>query len=87
VLRVVLVDELRKPQRAGHARGPAADDDHVGLHLRALDAFQRSTEDQQFKTFLAADERRKTQINKESELICVPLRSSAAEFTPLPSLS
>ena len=34
---VVLIDELRQAQRAGHAGGAAADDDHVGGHLGAFD--------------------------------------------------
>ena len=45
MLGVVLVDELRKPQRAGQPGGPAADDDHVGLHLRAFDSFDGFAED------------------------------------------
>ncbi len=44
--RVVIVDQLRKPQRAGHARGPAADDDDIGGHFRMLDVGKRLAEDQ-----------------------------------------
>src|ERR1700675_5021910 len=44
--RVVLVDQLRKPQRAGHARGPTADDDDVGRHFGMLDVGERLAEDQ-----------------------------------------
>jgi hypothetical protein len=41
MLRVVLVDQLRKPQSAGHASRSATDDDHVGWHLRAFNSFER----------------------------------------------
>ena len=34
ILGVVRVDQLREAQRTGHARGPSADDDNIGLHLR-----------------------------------------------------
>ena len=42
---VVLVDELRETQSTGHAGGPAADDDNVGGHLGAVDAFERFAKD------------------------------------------
>ena len=45
MMRVVLVDQLREAQSAGHASGPAADDDHVGRHLRMLDVRERLTKD------------------------------------------
>ncbi len=44
--RVVIVDQLRKPQRAGHARRPTADDDDIGWHLGVLDVGKRLAEDQ-----------------------------------------
>src|ERR1700676_2809021 len=44
--RVVIVDQLRKAQRAGHARGPTADDDDVGRHFGMLDVGKRLAEDQ-----------------------------------------
>ena len=47
---VMCVDKLRQAQRAGHAGRPAADDDYVGRHLRALDAFDRFAENQQAAT-------------------------------------
>jgi hypothetical protein len=37
----VRVDELGEPQGARHARRPAANDDHIGRHLGAVDAFER----------------------------------------------
>ena len=43
---VVSIDQLRQAQCAGHTSGAAADDDHVGRHLRAFDAFDRFAEDQ-----------------------------------------
>ena len=46
ILGVVLVDQLRKPQRTSHPRRPAADDDHIGRHLRTFNAFERFAEDQ-----------------------------------------
>ncbi len=48
MLRVVRVDELRQPQRARHARRPAAHDDDVRLHLRTLDAGEWLAEDDHF---------------------------------------
>jgi hypothetical protein len=39
ILDVVLVDELRKAEGAGHAGGASADDDDVGLHLGTVDVF------------------------------------------------
>ena len=47
------VDELRKAQGAGHAGRPAADDDDVSGHLRALDAVDRFAEHQHRKPFAA----------------------------------
>ena len=44
--RVVVVDQLRKPQRAGHARRAAADDDDIGRHFRMFDVGERLAEDQ-----------------------------------------
>ncbi len=38
IARVVLIDKLREPQSASHASRAAADDDHIGRHLRAFDA-------------------------------------------------
>ena len=61
MLGVVLVDELRQPQSASHARGAAADDDDVGLHLRAIDAFERFAENEHLAN-LATDSRRLTRI-------------------------
>ncbi len=46
--RVVIVDQLRKPQCAGHARWPTADDDDIGRHLGMLDIGERLAEDQHF---------------------------------------
>src|SRR5437764_10381125 len=43
---VVLINQLRKTQRTSHPRGPAADDNHVGFHLWAVDVFERSAENQ-----------------------------------------
>ncbi len=43
---VVIVDQLRKPQRAGHARRAAADNDHIGRHFRMLDVRNRLAKDQ-----------------------------------------
>ncbi len=40
---VVLIDELRQAQRAGHAGRASADDDYVGFHYRALDIRERLT--------------------------------------------
>ena len=37
---IVRVYQLRKAQGACHAGRTAADDDHVGRHLRAVDAFE-----------------------------------------------
>ena len=42
--RVVLIDQLRKPQGAGHASRAAANDDHIGRHLRTFDVRQRLAE-------------------------------------------
>src|SRR5438270_12946828 len=44
MLCIVLVNELRKPQRTGHPRRPAADDDDIRFHLRTLDVWQRLSE-------------------------------------------
>ena len=38
MLGVVLIDELREPQRTSHACRPAADDDDIGGHLGAFNA-------------------------------------------------
>src|SRR5258708_432390 len=46
MLRVVRVKELRQAECARHARGPAADDDYIGRHLRTFDTFEGFTEDQ-----------------------------------------
>jgi hypothetical protein len=46
MLRIVLVNELRKTQRTSHAGGPAADNDNVGVHPRMLDIWERFAEDQ-----------------------------------------
>jgi len=43
---VVLVNELRETNGASHARGAAADDDDIGGHLGAIDAFKRFAENQ-----------------------------------------
>ena len=40
---VVLVDQLREPQGAGHAGGASADDDHVGFHNGTFDIGERLT--------------------------------------------
>ena len=60
MLRIVLINELRKAQRARHACGPAANDDHVGGHLRAFDAFERFAKNEHLhcnrQSFLAAGE-------------------------------
>jgi hypothetical protein len=32
----VAVNQLRKPQRAGHSSGASADNDDIGLHLGAI---------------------------------------------------
>jgi hypothetical protein len=37
MLGIVLIDQLREPQRARHAGRPAAHDDNIGGHLRAFD--------------------------------------------------
>jgi hypothetical protein len=44
--RVVIVDQLRKSESAGHARRPTADNDDVGWHFRVLDVGERLAEDQ-----------------------------------------
>ncbi len=46
---VVLIDQLRQAQRARHAGRTAADDDDVGRHLRAFDAFDGFAENQHTK--------------------------------------
>ncbi len=43
---IVRVDQLRESQRTSHARRPAADNDHIGRHLRTLHTFDRFAEDQ-----------------------------------------
>ena len=46
---IVLVNQLRQTQGAGHARGPATDDHYVRRHLRAFHAFQGFAENQHKK--------------------------------------
>jgi hypothetical protein len=53
--RVVIVNQLRKPQRAGHARRPTADDDDIGWHLRMLDVRKRLAEDQHLEISLLGE--------------------------------
>ena len=48
ILRVVLVDELGEAEGAGQTGGTATDDDDVGLHLGAVDAFEGFAENQHF---------------------------------------
>src|SRR5215469_2276917 len=43
---VVLVDELRQAERAGHSGRASADDDYVGFHLGAVDVFEGSAENE-----------------------------------------
>src|SRR5690242_14652929 len=43
---IVRVDQLRKPQGTGHPSRPAADNDHIGRHLRPLNTFNRFAEDE-----------------------------------------
>ena len=67
ILGVVLVDELREAQGASHAGRTAADDDDVGLHLGAVDAFEGFAENQHFaaalgQNLLATDFRGPTRI-------------------------
>ena len=47
--RVVLIDQLRQAQGARHASRAAADDDDIGRHLRAFDAFNGFAENQHTK--------------------------------------
>jgi hypothetical protein len=42
---VVIVDQLRETQGAGHAGGAAADDDYIGWHLGVLDIGEGLAED------------------------------------------
>ena len=42
---VVSINQLRQPQRACQTRRPAADNDDIGLHLRAGNAFEGFSED------------------------------------------
>src|SRR5260221_4044203 len=44
--RIVSVDQLRKPQRTGHACGPTTDDDDVRRHFGVLDVGERLAEDE-----------------------------------------
>src|ERR1700733_11137225 len=44
--RVVIVDQLRKPQRGGHARRPTADDNNISRHLGMLNVGEGLAEDQ-----------------------------------------
>ncbi len=43
MLGVVLVDELRQAEGAGHASGPTSDDYDVGLHDRPINIWERLT--------------------------------------------
>jgi len=43
---VVRVNQLREPQSTSHPRRSAADDHHVGRHLRPLYTFDRFAENQ-----------------------------------------
>ena len=49
IVRVVLVNELRKPQRTCHSRRSAAYDDDIGGHLRTRNICWRFAEDQHLK--------------------------------------
>jgi hypothetical protein len=40
---VVLVNQLRQAQGAGHAGGPSANDDDIGFHCRAFNTLKRLT--------------------------------------------
>src|SRR5579864_5506132 len=42
---IMRIDQLRQTKSASHARRPAADDDNVSGHLRALDAFNWFSKD------------------------------------------
>ena len=42
---VVLVDELRQPEGAGHAGRPTADDHNVSFHYGTIDIRERLTKD------------------------------------------
>ena len=66
-LRVVLIDKLREAQRAGHPRRPSADDDNIGLHLRAVDAF---------KGFAKSDHRRLDRIQGSASRVSVHSEAS-----------
>ncbi len=75
MLGVVLVDQLREPQSTRHARGAAADDNHVGRHLRAVNAFERFAEDQHKDKLGHGFTRIFTDcLMKRSAFICVNLR-------------
>ena len=43
---IVIVNDLRQTQCAGHACRPTSNNDDVGFHLGAVDAFQRLRKDQ-----------------------------------------
>ena len=76
--RVVLINQLRQAQRAGHPCGPAADDDHIGRHLRTLDTFNRFAEDQHFDLIVLWRPRRIVVDRNNSETG----RSAAARVNP-----
>ena len=59
-LCVVPINKLRKPQCAGHAGRPTANDDDVGRHLRSVDSLQWRPKNQH--TRKAADSHRLSRI-------------------------
>src|SRR5580704_9914895 len=61
MLRVVLVDQLGKPQGASHACRTTANDDHVSRHLRAFDTFNRLSENHAHKRSAIGETRDFTQ--------------------------
>ena len=79
--RVVLINQLRQAQRTGHTSGTTPDDDHIGGHLRPLNAFDRFAEDQHKKTS-ATDSRGSTRINHEKNWIRKNPRESVATKLP-----
>src|SRR5579872_5131158 len=44
ILRVMSINQLREAQGASHTGRTTADDDNIGRHLRAFDAFYRLAE-------------------------------------------
>ena len=74
--RVVIVDQLRKPQRAGHARRAAADDDDIGWHFRMLDVRERLAEDQMVMGLM----RRKMHDKWEHALQLIGKRTAGLPF-------